>query len=78
MVKPALFYLDLLAELRQRSDLPLAAYNVSGEYSMLHATALQGWGDLEALARESLMALERAGTDILLSYWAPFYNRLFG
>jgi porphobilinogen synthase len=78
MVKPALFYLDVLAEVRARTDLPVAAYNVSGEYSMIHATAERGWGDLDALARESLMALDRAGADLFLSYWAPRYRELFG
>ncbi len=78
MVKPALFYLDVLARLRERTELPLAAYNVSGEYSMLIAAAERGWGDLRAMARESLMALDRAGADLLLSYWAPRYREIFG
>jgi porphobilinogen synthase len=78
MVKPALFYLDVLAEVRARTDLPVAAYNVSGEYSMIHAAAERGWGDLGAMARESLAALDRAGADLLLSYWAPRYRELFG
>ncbi|MDR2849312.1 MAG: porphobilinogen synthase [Verrucomicrobiota bacterium] len=78
MVKPALFYLDVLAEVRARTDLPVAAYNVSGEYSMIFATAERGWGDLDAMARESLLALDRAGADLLLSYWAPRYRELFG
>lgn len=77
MVKPALFYLDLIAELRSRTDLPIAAYNVSGEYSMLAATAANGWGDLRGMVRESIMALQRAGTDIFISYWAPRYNEFF-
>jgi porphobilinogen synthase len=76
MIKPTLYYLDLLAEIRARTDLPVAAYNVSGEYSMLHATAERGWGDLYAMARESLMAIDRAGADLILSYWAPFYKEL--
>ena len=76
MIKPALFYLDLLAEIRARTDLPVAAYNVSGEYSMIHATAERGWGDLTAMARESVMAIDRAGADLLISYWAPFYKEL--
>jgi porphobilinogen synthase len=76
MIKPALFYLDLLAEIRARTDLPVAAYNVSGEYSMIHATAERGWGDLYAMARESVMAIDRAGADMLISYWAPFYKEL--
>jgi porphobilinogen synthase len=76
MIKPTLYYLDMLAEIRARTDLPVAAYNVSGEYSMLHATAERGWGDLYAMARESLMAIDRAGADLILSYWAPFYKEL--
>ena len=77
MVKPALFYLDVLAKLRERTELPLAVYNVSGEYSMLIAAAERGWGDLHGMVRESLMALDRAGADLLLSYWAPRYRELF-
>lgn len=77
MVKPALFYLDVLATLRERTDLPVAAYNVSGEYSMLIAAAKHGWGDLKAMARESLMAIDRAGADLILSYWAPRYREIF-
>ncbi len=76
MIKPTLFYLDLLAQIRERTDLPVAAYNVSGEYSMIHAAAERGWGDLRAMARESLMAIDRAGADLILSYWAPFYQEL--
>ena len=77
MVKPSLFYLDILAKLRERTDLPIAAYNVSGEYSMLHATAQRGWGDLKAMVRESTHALTRAGADLLITYWANQYNQLF-
>ncbi len=78
MVKPALFYLDVLAKLRERTELPVAAYNVSGEYSMLIAAADRGWGDLRAMVRESLMALDRAGADLFISYWAPRYREIFG
>lgn len=76
MVKPALFYLDLIAQLRARTELPIAAYNVSGEYAMLHATAARGWGDLRAMVRESILALTRAGADIVISYWANRYQEL--
>jgi porphobilinogen synthase len=76
MVKPASLYLDILAGLRQRTDLPLAAYNVSGEYAMLCATAQRGWGDLSAMVRESVNAISRAGADILISYWANRYDEL--
>lgn len=77
MVKPSLFYLDVLARLREQTDLPLAAYNVSGEYSMLIATAERGWGDLKGMVRESTMALARSGTDLLISYWANQYRIFF-
>lgn len=78
MVKPSLFYLDILARLRDRTDLPLAAYNVSGEYSMLIAAAERGWGDLSGMVRESTAALARAGADLLISYWANRYEELLG
>lgn len=77
MVKPSIFYLDVLAKMREATDLPLAAYNVSGEYSMLHATAQRGWGDLREMVRESTAALSRAGADIFISYWANQYNEFF-
>ena len=77
MVKPALFYLDVLQKIREASDRPVAAYNVSGEYSMLIAAAERGWGDLMGMVRESLMAIDRAGADLFLSYWAPRYREIF-
>lgn len=77
MVKPSLFYLDILAELRKRTNLPVAAYNVSGEYSMLIAAAERGWGDLKQMVRESTIALSRAGADIIISYWANRYKEIF-
>ena len=77
MVKPSLFYLDVLAKVRETTDLPVAAYNVSGEYSMLHACAERGWGDLKGMVQESTAALVRAGADILISYWANQYDELF-
>jgi porphobilinogen synthase len=77
MIKPALFYLDVIAKIRENSNLPIAAYNVSGEYSMLIASAQQGWGDLHGMVREACTALCRAGTDILISYWANQYNEIF-
>lgn len=70
MVKPVLFYLDILAQLRERTLLPIAAYNVSGEYSMIHAAAERGWGDLKAMAKESLGSIQRAGADFTITYWA--------
>lgn len=76
MVKPALMYLDVIHQLREATDLPVAAYNVSGEYSMLIAQAERGWGDLRAMVRENMVAMQRAGTDIFISYWANRYNEL--
>lgn len=75
MVKPALFYLDVISEVRRHTMLPVAAYNVSGEYSMLIASANNGWGDLKKLVRESINSLNRAGTDIFISYWANQYDK---
>jgi porphobilinogen synthase len=76
MVKPALFYLDVIARLRQKTQLPLAAYNVSGEYAMLIAAADRNMGDLKALVRESLFAIHRAGADLIISYWAGRYGEV--
>jgi porphobilinogen synthase len=70
MVKPALPYLDILSKVRQLYDLPTAAYQVSGEYAMLHAAAANGWLDLQRCAMESLMAIRRAGADMILTYFA--------
>jgi porphobilinogen synthase len=69
MVKPALPYLDVIRAARERLDLPLAAYNVSGEYAMVKAAAAAGWLDEETAAIESLTAIKRAGADIVVSYW---------
>jgi len=77
MVKPSMFYLDVIARLRARTLLPIAAYNVSGEYSMIVASAQNGWGELEAMARESLVAIRRAGADLILTYWANQYRTIF-
>jgi porphobilinogen synthase len=70
MVKPALAYLDIVSAVRERFDQPVAAYNVSGEYAMVHAAADRGWLDLEASALESLLSIKRAGADLILTYWA--------
>ena len=70
MVKPALPYLDVLRAVRDRFDLPLAAYNVSGEYAMLKAAAAAGHLDERAAAVESLTSIRRAGADIVFTYWA--------
>src|SRR5260221_7287583 len=69
MVKPALPYLDVIRAVRERFDLPLAAYNVSGEYAMVKAGAAAGWLDERQAALESLTAIKRAGADIVVSYW---------
>jgi porphobilinogen synthase len=70
MVKPALAYLDVIAAVRQLTDVPLAAYHVSGEYSMLKAAAERGWIDGPAVALEHLTAIKRAGADFILTYLA--------
>ncbi|SMO31817.1 porphobilinogen synthase [Halorubrum cibi] len=70
MVKPGLPYLDVVSDLRREFDRPIAAYNVSGEYAMLHAAAEKGWLDLEAVAYESLLSLKRAGADLIVTYFA--------
>jgi porphobilinogen synthase len=70
MVKPALAYLDIIFRAKQEFDLPLAAYNVSGEYSMIKAAAQMGWLDEEKAMLESLTAIKRAGADIIITYWA--------
>ena len=77
MVKPALPYLDVVRDVREEFDLPVAAYNVSGEYAMLHAAAEKGWLDLEATAFESLLSIKRAGADLIVTYFAEdVANRL--
>ena len=69
IVKPALPYLDVLRAARERFDLPVGAYNVSGEYAMLKAAAASGWLDERQAALESLVAIKRAGADFVVSYW---------
>ncbi|RNL81193.1 porphobilinogen synthase [Nocardioides marmorisolisilvae] len=70
MVKPALGYLDVLSAVKDAVDVPVAAYNVSGEYSMVEAAAARGWIDREAAILETLTSIHRAGADIVLTYWA--------
>ncbi len=70
MVKPAGAYLDIIRDVRERSDKPLAAYQVSGEYSQIHAAARLGWLDLARTRHESLIAIKRAGADLILTYFA--------
>jgi porphobilinogen synthase len=76
MVKPALAYLDVIYRAKQEFDLPLAAYNVSGEYSMIKAAASLGWLDEEKAMVESLTAIKRAGADIIITYFAPQMAKL--
>jgi porphobilinogen synthase len=70
MVKPAGPYLDIIREVRDNTRLPVAAYQVSGEYAQIHAAAKQGWLDLEQCRDESLLAIKRAGADMILTYFA--------
>jgi porphobilinogen synthase len=70
MIKPALAYLDVVRQARDRFDLPLAAYNVSGEYAMLKAAVQQGWLDEERVVTETLLGIKRAGADLILTYHA--------
>ena len=73
MIKPAGSYLDIIREVRESTELPLAAYQVSGEYAQLQAAAERGWLDLERCRDESLLAIRRAGADMILTYFARAY-----
>ena len=76
IVKPALAYLDVLRRVRDAVDVPVAAYNISGEYSMVEAAAARGWIDREAAILETLTSIRRAGADVVLTYWAAEAARL--
>jgi porphobilinogen synthase len=76
MVKPAMPYLDVIREARERFDVPLAAYQVSGEYAMIKAAAINGWIDYERVMMESLTCIQRAGASIVLTYFAKDAARL--
>ena len=76
MVKPALAYLDVLRQVRDAVDVPVAAYNISGEYAMVEAAAANGWIDREAAILETLTSIRRAGADIVLTYWAADAARI--
>jgi len=76
MVKPALAYMDIIRDIKERFDLPLAAYNVSGEYSMVKAAAEKGWIDHDKVVMETLTGLKRAGADLILTYHAKEAARL--
>lgn len=75
MVKPALAYLDIIRLLKDNCSLPVAAYNVSGEYSMIKAASLKGWLDGERVMKESLLSMKRAGADVILTYFAKEFAR---
>ncbi|WP_349410821.1 porphobilinogen synthase [Pseudalkalibacillus sp. SCS-8] len=70
MVKPALAYLDIMREMKDRFPLPLVAYNVSGEYSMIKAAAMNGWVDEKSIVMEKLTSMKRAGADLIITYFA--------
>ena len=76
MVKPALCYLDIIHILKERFDVPISAYNVSGECAMLHAAAQNGWLDYNSAMQEMLLSIKRAGADIILTYFAKDYAKL--
>ncbi len=76
MVKPALAYLDVIRQVRDAVDVPVAAYNISGEYAMLEAAAANGWIDREPAILETLTSIRRAGADVILTYWAAEAARL--
>ena len=75
MVKPAMSYLDVVADVAELADVPVAAYQISGEYSMIEAAAANGWIDREAAIAESVLAIHRAGADSILTYWAAELGR---
>jgi porphobilinogen synthase len=70
MVKPALAYMDVICRVKEATNLPVAAYNVSGEYAMVKAAALNGWIDEQRVVMETLMGFKRAGADLILTYHA--------
>jgi porphobilinogen synthase len=78
MVKPALPYLDIIALARREFDVPIAAYQVSGEFSLIEAAGRMGWIDRERMMIETLTSIRRAGADIILTYYAKALARLLG
>ena len=76
MIKPALSYLDVIHAIKRKTNLPVSAYNVSGEYAMIHAASQKGWLDYESSMRECLISIKRAGADIILTYFAKDYVSL--
>ena len=71
MVKPALAYLDVISDIKRTFSVPVAAYHVSGEYSMIKAAAQRGWIDETRVMLEVLTSIKRAGADVILTYFAP-------
>ena len=78
MVKPGLCYLDIVREIKNEIDVPIAVYQVSGEYAMLKAAAEKGWLDHDAVMMEQLLAMKRAGANIIASYFAKDVVQLMG
>lgn len=78
MVKPAMAYLDVLKAVKEKFEVPVAAYSVSGEYSMVKAAGANGWVDEEAVAKELLVSIKRAGADLIITYFAKEAARWFG
>ncbi|NNN20025.1 MAG: porphobilinogen synthase, partial [Acidimicrobiaceae bacterium] len=78
MVKPAMSYLDIVSLASRKVTVPIAAYHVSGEYSMIKAASANGWIDGNAAAIEQLTAIKRAGASMILTYFAPFISDLLG
>ena len=76
MVKPALAYLDVIRAVSDDVNMPIAAYNVSGEYAMIEAAAANGWIDKERVVMETLLGIRRAGADIIISYHAMYAAKL--
>ena len=77
MVKPALHYLDIIRDLRNNTELPVAAYHVSGECAMLWAACQNGWVEYEKAMPETLLSIHRAGADIILTYYAKEYAQMW-
>lgn len=78
MVKPALAYLDIVWRVKQETGYPVCAYHVSGEYSAILAAGERGWLDAAAAMREALLAIRRAGADLIITYWAREFARTRG
>ena len=76
MVKPALCYLDVIHLLKSNFELPISAYNVSGEYAMIHAASKNGWLDYNSTFQESLLSIKRAGADVILTYFAKDFAKI--